>query len=144
MLWTWPQLSHAQVLVARCSILWYSRQEAILLLTAGLELAVSKNIGSWPTDGQTYHITFQHLYAILTLKAPRKIASENVVCLCCLLNILPKAKIAAIFCIPANSVDPDQTAPKGSVWSGSTLFAEMTYKITSRIQSRQQLLSLAL
>ena len=22
------------------------------------------------------------------------------------------------FCIPANSVDPDQTAPKGAVWSG--------------------------
>ena len=25
----------------------------------------------------------------------------------------------------ANSVDPDQTAPKGAVWSGSTLFACM-------------------
>ena len=24
----------------------------------------------------------------------------------------------------ANSVDPDQTAPKEAVWSGSTLFAE--------------------
>ena len=23
----------------------------------------------------------------------------------------------------ANSVDPDQTAPKGAVWSGSTMFA---------------------
>ena len=23
----------------------------------------------------------------------------------------------------ANSADPDQTAPKGAVWSGSTLFA---------------------
>ena len=32
------------------------------------------------------------------------------------------------FCIQANSVDPDQTAPKGAVWSGSTLFAEMTFK----------------
>ena len=30
--------------------------------------------------------------------------------------------------IQANSVDPDQTAPKGAVWSGSTLFAEMTLK----------------
>ena len=35
------------------------------------------------------------------------------------------------FCIQANSVDPDQTAPKGAVWSGSTLFAKMTFKITS-------------
>ena len=24
----------------------------------------------------------------------------------------------------ANSVDPDQTAPRGAVWSGSTLFAQ--------------------
>ena len=39
------------------------------------------------------------------------------------------------FCIQANSVDPDQTAPRGAVWSGSTLFAKMTFKITSRWQS---------
>ena len=32
------------------------------------------------------------------------------------------------FCIQANSVDPDQTALKGAVWSGSTLFAKMTFK----------------
>ena len=44
------------------------------------------------------------------------------------------------FCIQANSVDPDQTAPRGAVWSGSTLFAKMTFKITSRWQSRPQLL----
>ena len=42
------------------------------------------------------------------------------------------------FCIQANSVDPDQTAPRGAVWSGSTLFAKMTFKITSRWQSRRQ------
>ena len=30
------------------------------------------------------------------------------------------------FCMQANSVDPEQTAPNGAVWSGSTLFAEMT------------------
>ena len=28
------------------------------------------------------------------------------------------------FCMQANSVDPDQTAPRGVVWSGSTLFAK--------------------
>ena len=28
------------------------------------------------------------------------------------------------FCIQANSVDPDQTAPKGAVWSRSALFAK--------------------
>ena len=38
------------------------------------------------------------------------------------------------FCIQANSVDPDQTAPRGAVWSGSILFANMTFEITSRWQ----------
>ena len=35
------------------------------------------------------------------------------------------------FCMQANSVDPDQTAPSRAVWSGSTLFAKMTFKITA-------------
>ena len=47
------------------------------------------------------------------------------------------------FCILANSVDPDQTAPRGAVWSWSTLFPKMTFKITSRWQSRRKLLWLA-
>ena len=47
------------------------------------------------------------------------------------------------FCIQANSVEPDQTAPRGAIWSGSTLFAKMTLKITSRWQSRRKLLWLA-
>ena len=42
------------------------------------------------------------------------------------------------FCIQANSVDQDQTVPKLAVWSGSTLFAEVTFKVTSRRQSKQQ------
>ena len=45
------------------------------------------------------------------------------------------------FCIQANSVD--QCAPRGAVWSGSTLFAKMTFKSASRRQSRWQLLWLA-
>ena len=32
------------------------------------------------------------------------------------------------FCIQANSVDPDQTAPKGAVWSGSTLLQKWLLK----------------
>ena len=47
------------------------------------------------------------------------------------------------FCMQANSVDPDQTAPKGAVWSGFTLFAKIIFKITSRWQSRRQMLWLA-
>ena len=49
---------------------------------------------------------------ILNLKMPRKPASENVVCLCCLLNIL--ANFSNLF-LHTNSVDPDQTAPRGAV-----------------------------
>ena len=51
---------------------------------------------------------------VVTLKAPRKTASENVVCLCRLLNILADF-LKEYFCIHANRVDPDQTAPKGAV-----------------------------
>ena len=32
------------------------------------------------------------------------------------------------FCVQANSMDPDQTAPRGTVWSGSTLFAKWLLK----------------
>ena len=49
----------------------------------------------------------------LTLKMPRKSASENIVCLCHLLNIL--ANFSNLFFIQANSVDSDQTAPREAV-----------------------------
>ena len=42
---------------------------------------------------------------------PRKPASENVVCLCRLLNI--HANFSNLFLHTANSVDPGQTAPRG-------------------------------
>ena len=35
-------------------------------------------------------------------------------------------RLQTYFCIQSNSVDPDQTAPKGAVWSGSTLFAKQS------------------
>ena len=38
--------------------------------------------------------------------------------------------------IEANSVDPDQTAPTGAVWSGSTLFAEELQKHFSKQQKQ--------
>ena len=56
-------------------------------------------------------LLFEYLL-LLTLKAPRKPASENVVCLCRLLNIL--AHFSNLFLHTGNSVDPDQTAPKGA------------------------------
>ena len=43
------------------------------------------------------------------------------------------------FCIQANSVDPDQTAPRGAVWSEYTLFEKITFKITSRWQKIKQM-----
>ena len=46
-----------------------------------------------------------------------KMLSTQVVCC----NLLPY--ITDELSIEANSVDPEQTAPIGAVWSGSTLFA---------------------
>ena len=67
---------------------------------------------------------------LLTLETPRKPASENVVCLCRLLNIL--ANFSNLFLHTGKQCGPR------SDWSGSTLFAEMTFKITGRRQSRRQ------
>ena len=44
---------------------------------------------------------------------------SSVYVVCC--KYLPS--ITAELSIEANSVDPEQTAPIGAVWSGSTLFA---------------------
>ena len=60
----------------------------------------------------------------LTLKMLRKPASENVVCLCRLLNIL--ANSSNLF------LHTGKQCRLRSDCSGSTLFAEMTFKITSR------------
>ena len=46
-----------------------------------------------------------------------KMASAKVVCCKKLPNITDELSI------DANSLNPDQTAPIGAVWSGSTLFA---------------------
>ena len=52
--------------------------------------------------------------------------SAEVVCCKKLPNITDKLSIEA------NSVDPEQTAPIGAVWSGSTLFAIEASKYFSR------------
>ena len=46
-----------------------------------------------------------------------KMSSAEVICCKYFPNITDKLSIEA------NSVDPEQTAPIGAVWSGSTLFA---------------------
>ena len=46
-----------------------------------------------------------------------KMLSAEVVCCKLLPNVTDELSIEA------NRVDPEQTAPKGAVWSGSTLFA---------------------
>ena len=58
---------------------------------------------------------------MLTLKAPRKNASENFVCWSRLLQIIAYNNPDELS-KEANCVDPEQTAPIGAVWSGSTLF----------------------
>ena len=49
---------------------------------------------------------------LLILKMPRKPASENVVCLGRLLNIL--ANFSNLFLHSGKHVDPDRTAPRGA------------------------------
>ena len=74
----------------------------------------------------------------LTFKRPRKPASENVVCLCRLLNIL--ANFPNLFLHTGKQCGPwSDCSLGGAVWSGSTLFAKMTFKSTSRWQSRRQI-----
>ena len=58
-----------------------------------------------------------HFLQLIQQLNPKTANRNNCRLLCHLLVIL---KV-----ISANSVDPDQTAPLGAVWSGSTLFACM-------------------
>ena len=78
-----------------------------------------KNINKFWLQNVAY-LDFE--FRFLTLKMPRKpdlkMSSDYVVCWIFLQTF------QTYFCIQANSVDPDQTAPRGAVWSGSTLFAK--------------------
>ena len=54
----------------------------------------------------------------------------------CLLQILPS--ITDKLSIEASRVDPEQTAPIGAVWSGSTLFvieASLTFQQTRKVDN---------
>ena len=59
-----------------------SEQEGI----AGTARIAGQSEISGPTNDIRVYFVLRHI--VLTLKAPRKTASENVVCLCRLLNIL--------------------------------------------------------
>ena len=76
----------------------------------------------------------------LTLKCKENLLYMSFVYVVCWIFL---QTFQTYFCIKANIVHPDQTAPRAAVWSRSTLFAKMTFKITSRWQSRRQLLWLA-
>ena len=54
------------------------------------------------------------LNGTLTLKMPRKPVSENVVCLCRLLDIL--TNFSNIFLHTGKQCGPDQTAPSSLIW----------------------------
>ena len=60
-----------------------------------------------------FALSFHFSGILLTLKMPRRPASENVVCLCRLLNIL--GNFSNLFLLQTGSVDPDQTAATGAV-----------------------------
>ena len=83
------------------------------------------------TSTKTKTLVLLLLSTKLTLTMPRKPASENVVCICRLLHLL--ANVSNILFAYRQTV---WTQIRGAVWSGSSLFAKMTFKITSRWQSR--------
>ena len=88
----------------------YLPQSLICLYPAYLQMCLERFI-------YTVKLTYK-----LTLKAPRKkmhLKMSSAEAVCC--KYLPN--ITEEFSIEANSVDPEQTAPIGAVWSGSTLFA---------------------
>ena len=78
-------------------------------------------------------------FLFLTLKMPRKTTSENAICLCRLLCLL--ANFSNILFAYKQTVWTQFRLL--AVWSGSTLFATMTLKVSGRRQSRWQLLCLA-
>ena len=69
---------------------------------------------------------------------PRKAASENVIYLCRLLNILAKLFKPYSFCIQANRLDPDQTAPRSQ--ADDKVDEQTTVVVTDslRVKTRQQ------
>ena len=80
----------------------------------------------------THNICFhREIRKLLTLKMTRKPASKmSPVYVFCWIFLLT---FQTYFCIQANSVDPNQTAPRGAVWSGSTLFAKITFKTSAGV-----------
>ena len=72
-------------------------------------------------DNKVSKISPMQCKCFKTLKASRKNASENVVCWSRLLKI-SILTLQTNLSIYANSVDPEQIAPLGAVWSESTLF----------------------
>ena len=76
------------------------------------------------------HLNLNLCY-ILTLKENLHLKMSSIYVVCWIFL----QTFQTYFCILANRVDPVQTAPR--VWSGSTQFAKMTFKITSRWQGRR-------
>ena len=103
---------------------------------AGMDEGHSYSPPCSKSGGKDTETRIQKHMHILTLKAPRKPASENVVCLCCLLNIL--ANFSNVFLHTGKQCGrrSDCSFRSSLIWS--TLFAEMTFKLTGRRQSRRQ------
>ena len=104
---------------------WWTRKLQVWSL-----LVQQHSLGDWSwnifyghslpaTDSAVVSFWQKNVYKYwLTLKAPRKPASENVVCLCRLLNIL--ANFSNLFLYTGKQCGP-------WVWSGSTLFAKNSF-----------------
>ena len=72
----------------------------------------------------------EYFFSYASIPLLRLSCRKNVVCWIFLQTF------QTYFCIQPNSVDTDQTSPRGAVWSGSTLFAKMTF--SNHKQMRKQ------
>ena len=87
---------------------------------SGLKFLISE------TEPVFLYLKIQEKFKILTLKISRKPASENVMCLYRLLNIL--VNFSNLFLHTGKQCGPWSDCSWGAVWSGFTLFAKMTFK----------------
>ena len=115
---------------AENSFLFFFRQEVKSVLTVFFTFSLDAFSGGWctgnfpkPTGSQKgcfpcqkwciHSLYYTYMVNVLKFRALYSILSKFCFFMMTLLEILSGM---------ANSVDPDQTAPLGAVWSGSTLF----------------------
>ena len=78
---------------------------------------------------------FRHMLTLLPTPKVMNLKMSPVEVFCCMLTFTSRTR----FSMQTNNANPDQTAPRWAVWSGSTLFATETFqKNQQTTHSRRQ------